>query len=142
MKVQLAQNLSSLSQAVRRPRVARKNTPQQLQETSRESLSVSEPLQSLPFENLRPGDQHETGLRGALNAIGGFLGVALTKAMRGMKAPMMTGAWKDLLVASYEVPKEALQVVHGRERDILPPVDRRLVVGKEQGHPHILARVA
>ncbi|MCA9779388.1 MAG: DUF2071 domain-containing protein [Candidatus Eremiobacteraeota bacterium] len=64
---------------------------------------------SIAPENLRPGDQHEAGLKGALNAVGGFLGVAMTKAMRGMKGPMMTGAWKDLLVASYEVPKEALQ---------------------------------
>jgi|GEM_PF-1043316 len=113
MTIRTAQHLPAFKQAPQRDSVAREERTQPFLDTPNEfvTLSNNEPRAkgSIAPENLRPGDQHETGLKGALNAIGGFLGVAMTKAMRGMKAPMMTGAWKDLLVASYEVPKEALQ---------------------------------
>jgi uncharacterized protein YqjF (DUF2071 family) len=77
-----------------------------------ETLNVSDKAKKpgrIPIKNLRPSEQQKTGLKGALTTLGGFLGVAATKALRGLKGPMMTGAWEDLLVASYEVPKEALQ---------------------------------
>lgn len=113
MTIRPAQHLPAQKQAPRRTPAAVEERAQPSLDTPHESLTLSnsEPAAkgSIAPENLRPGDQHETGLKGALNAIGGFLGVAMTKAMRGMKGPMMTGAWKDLLVASYEVPKEALQ---------------------------------
>ena len=112
MTIHPAQYQPALRPVARRASAAVEQRPQQstapsesVELNSRETTAKP----SIARENLRPGDQHEAGLKGALNAIGGFLGVAMTKAMRGVKGPLMTGAWKDLLVASYEVPKEALQ---------------------------------
>jgi uncharacterized protein len=106
------QKLSAFNPATAPHRPLSTQEQQEVSSTPSETLILSpktEKTARVPIENLRPSEQHKTGLRGALHAVGGAVGLAASKALSGLKGPMMTTAWKDLLVASYEVPGEALQ---------------------------------
>lgn len=106
-------NISSLTPRLSAPALS--SRPQQVvsapstPEPAEVVTLTSEPGEgTIPDINLRPDQQHRSGLKGALAAIGGVVGWACAKVLGKFKGPMMRGAWEDLLVASYEVPPQAL----------------------------------
>lgn len=64
---------------------------------------------SPPLETARPGDEPHTGLKRAWQAVTGWAGTWAARALEPVDRPVMSCAWKDLVVANYEVDPAVLQ---------------------------------